>query len=110
VQAQQLSSYASPILHSYKPFFLVALDSMVLKHDLQGRAALVALRRSGGGGGALGRSFYKGGFEPKMTRKEAGLILEMPYVLFLTPHPGTSYIRSMGCRMWKWTSYMVVAR
>jgi len=30
--------------------------------------------------GALGRSFYKGGFEPKMTRKEAALILEMPYV------------------------------
>jgi DnaJ family protein C protein 19 len=46
----------------------------------QGRAALVALRRSGGGAGALGRSFYKGGFEPKMTRKEAALILEMPYV------------------------------
>jgi hypothetical protein len=46
----------------------------------QGRAALVALRRSGGGAGALGRGFYKGGFEPKMTRREAALILEMPYV------------------------------
>jgi hypothetical protein len=46
----------------------------------QGRAALVALRRSGGGAGALGRSYYKGGFEPKMTRREAALILEMPYV------------------------------
>ncbi|KAL1600838.1 mitochondrial import inner membrane translocase subunit TIM14 [Paraconiothyrium brasiliense] len=43
-----------------------------------GRAGLVALRRSGGGAGALGRGFYKGGFEPKMTRKEAALILEMP--------------------------------
>ncbi|OAL43439.1 hypothetical protein IQ07DRAFT_593009 [Pyrenochaeta sp. DS3sAY3a] len=43
-----------------------------------GRAALVALRRSGGGAGALGRSYYKGGFEPKMTRREAALILEMP--------------------------------
>ncbi|KAF2824603.1 hypothetical protein CC86DRAFT_295912, partial [Ophiobolus disseminans] len=43
-----------------------------------GRAALVALRRSGGGAGALGRGFYKGGFEPKMTRREAALILEMP--------------------------------
>ncbi|EAT77834.1 hypothetical protein HBI56_192840 [Parastagonospora nodorum] len=43
-----------------------------------GRAALVALRRSGGGAGPLGRSFYKGGFEPKMTRREAALILEMP--------------------------------
>jgi DnaJ family protein C protein 19 len=45
-----------------------------------GRAALVALRRSGGGAGALGRGYYKGGFEPKMTRREAALILEMPYV------------------------------
>ncbi|KAL5114036.1 hypothetical protein ACEQ8H_008092 [Pleosporales sp. CAS-2024a] len=44
-----------------------------------GRAALVALRRSGGGAGPLGRSYYKGGFEPKMTRREAALILEMPY-------------------------------
>merc|ERR1711963_129047 len=43
-----------------------------------GRAALVALRRSGGGAGALGRGYYKGGFEPKMTRREAALILEMP--------------------------------
>ncbi|KAF2125679.1 hypothetical protein P153DRAFT_434139 [Dothidotthia symphoricarpi CBS 119687] len=43
-----------------------------------GRAALVALRKSGGGAGALGRGFYKGGFEPKMTRREAALILEMP--------------------------------
>ncbi|KAF2865221.1 hypothetical protein BDV95DRAFT_507597 [Massariosphaeria phaeospora] len=43
-----------------------------------GRAALVALRRSGAGGAALGRGYYKGGFEPKMTRKEAALILEMP--------------------------------
>ena len=42
-----------------------------------GRAAVVAMRRSGGGAGALGRSFYKGGFEPKMTRKEAALILGM---------------------------------
>jgi DnaJ family protein C protein 19 len=46
----------------------------------QGRAALVALRRSGGGAGALGRGYYKGGFEPKMTRREAALILEMPCV------------------------------
>jgi hypothetical protein len=28
----------------------------------------------------LGRGYYKGGFEPKMTRREAALILEMPYV------------------------------
>ncbi|KAF2728007.1 mitochondrial import inner membrane translocase subunit tim14 [Polyplosphaeria fusca] len=43
-----------------------------------GRAAFVAVQRSRGGVNALGRSFYKGGFEPKMTRREAALILEMP--------------------------------
>ncbi|KAF2455932.1 hypothetical protein BDY21DRAFT_349135 [Lineolata rhizophorae] len=41
-----------------------------------GRAGLVALRRSRGS--ALGRSFYKGGFEPRINRREAALILELP--------------------------------
>ncbi|KAJ9620527.1 mitochondrial import inner membrane translocase subunit TIM14 [Taxawa tesnikishii (nom. ined.)] len=41
-----------------------------------GRAGLVALRRYRGGTSALGKAFYKGGFEPKMTRREAALILE----------------------------------
>ncbi|KAF2428775.1 mitochondrial import inner membrane translocase subunit tim-14 [Tothia fuscella] len=41
-----------------------------------GRAGLVALRRSRGS--SLGRSFYKGGFEPTMNRREAALILELP--------------------------------
>ncbi|GAB7357979.1 hypothetical protein MBLNU230_g0146t1 [Neophaeotheca triangularis] len=41
-----------------------------------GRAGLVALRRYRGGTNAIGRAFYKGGFESKMTRKEAALILE----------------------------------
>jgi DnaJ family protein C protein 19 len=54
--------------------------STLILTPFQGRAALVALRRSGGGAGALGRGFYKGGFEPKMTRREAALILEMPYM------------------------------
>jgi len=44
----------------------------------QGRAGLVALRRYRGGTSALGRAFYKGGFEPKMNRREAALILEVP--------------------------------
>ncbi|EKG17099.1 Heat shock protein DnaJ [Macrophomina phaseolina MS6] len=43
-----------------------------------GRAGLVALRRARGGTNALGRAFYKGGFEPKMNRREAALILELP--------------------------------
>ncbi|KAF2745283.1 hypothetical protein M011DRAFT_406792 [Sporormia fimetaria CBS 119925] len=43
-----------------------------------GRAAFVAMRRSAKAGSALGRGYYKGGFEPKMTRKEASLILELP--------------------------------
>jgi len=45
-----------------------------------GRAGLVAFRRyraSAGGINALGRPFYKGGFEPRMTRREAALILEL---------------------------------
>lgn len=47
----------------------------------QGRAGLVALRRSRGGIGAMGKAFYKGGFEPKMTKKEASLILSLRYAL-----------------------------
>ena len=48
----------------------------------QGRAGLVAFRRYHGAGGtnALGRPFYKGGFEPRMNRREATLILELSYV------------------------------
>lgn len=44
-----------------------------------GRAGLVAFRRwrNPGALGSLGKPFYKGGFEPKMTRKEAALILEL---------------------------------
>ncbi|GAB7346424.1 hypothetical protein MBLNU457_5121t1 [Dothideomycetes sp. NU457] len=41
-----------------------------------GRAGLVAFRRYRQGTNALGKAFYKGGFEPKMTRREAALILE----------------------------------
>jgi hypothetical protein len=41
---------------------------------------LVALRRSRGEAvGALGKAFYKGGFEPKMNRREAALILQLRY-------------------------------
>ncbi|AEO57614.1 hypothetical protein MYCTH_2303965 [Thermothelomyces thermophilus ATCC 42464] len=43
----------------------------------QGRAGLVAWRRSRGGVGALGKAFYKGGFEPRMTKREAALILSL---------------------------------
>ncbi|TLS29771.1 hypothetical protein PpBr36_00455 [Pyricularia pennisetigena] len=42
-----------------------------------GRAGYVALRRSRGGVGAMGKAFYKGGFEPKMNQKEASLILSL---------------------------------
>jgi DnaJ family protein C protein 19 len=39
---------------------------------------LVALRRSRGeAAGVLGKAFYKGGFEPKMNRREAALILQL---------------------------------
>lgn len=50
--------------------------------NAQGRAGLVAFRkyRSGvRGARALGKAFYKGGFEPKMNRREASLILQLKY-------------------------------
>ncbi|KAI5289578.1 mitochondrial import inner membrane translocase subunit TIM14, partial [Ascosphaera atra] len=42
-----------------------------------GRAGLVALRQYRGGVGALGKAYYKGGFEKKMNRREAALILSL---------------------------------
>lgn len=45
----------------------------------QGRAGWVALSRYRGGVGALGKAYYKGGFEPKMNRREAALILSLRY-------------------------------
>lgn len=53
----------------------------ITKRLLQGRASLVAYRKSRGQVGALGRAFYKGGFEPRMNRREAALILQLKYVL-----------------------------
>lgn len=43
---------------------------------------MVALRKYRGGAAgatALGRAYYKGGFEPKMNRREATLILQLRY-------------------------------
>ena len=48
----------------------------------QGRAGLVALRKYRGGAAglsALGKAYYKGGFEPRMNRREASLILQLKY-------------------------------
>jgi len=46
-----------------------------------GRAGLVAFRKyrmgAGAGVNGLGRPFYKGGFENKMNKREATLILEL---------------------------------
>ncbi|EOO01371.1 putative mitochondrial chaperone protein [Phaeoacremonium minimum UCRPA7] len=42
-----------------------------------GRAGVVAWRRSRGGVGAMGKAFYKGGFEQRMSRREASLILSL---------------------------------
>ncbi|CAN8097249.1 unnamed protein product [Discula destructiva] len=42
-----------------------------------GRAGMIAWRRSRGGAGAMGQAFYKGGFESRMNRKEASLILSL---------------------------------
>ncbi len=43
------------------------------------------MRRYRGGStaaGILGKAYYKGGFEPRMNRREAILILQLTYVLF----------------------------
>jgi len=43
----------------------------------------VALRKYRGGAAgaaALGKAYYKGGFEPKINRREAALILQLRYV------------------------------
>ncbi|KAI5806346.1 mitochondrial import inner membrane translocase subunit tim14 [Geopyxis carbonaria] len=44
-----------------------------------GRIGLQAFKKYKGGSGAagLGKSFYKGGFENRMNRREAALILQM---------------------------------
>ncbi|MCJ1466125.1 mitochondrial import inner membrane translocase subunit TIM14 [Pseudocyphellaria aurata] len=59
---------------------VVAVGIGVAAAAFFGRAGLVAFRKYRGGvtaAGALGKSFYKGGFEPKMNRREAALILQL---------------------------------
>ncbi|KAK4202745.1 hypothetical protein QBC40DRAFT_276067 [Triangularia verruculosa] len=55
----------------------VAIGAGIAVAAFLGRAGLVAWRRSRGGVGALGKAFYKGGFEPKMNKREASLILSL---------------------------------
>ncbi|OBT62349.1 hypothetical protein VE03_08436 [Pseudogymnoascus sp. 23342-1-I1] len=59
---------------------VVAIGVGVAAAAFLGRAGLVAMRKYRGGAGAvgaLGKAYYKGGFEPKMNRKEASLILQL---------------------------------
>lgn len=56
----------------------VAIGFGVAAAAFFGRAGLVAFRKYRGGTGAFGRAFYKGGFEPRINRREAALILELP--------------------------------
>lgn len=56
----------------------VAIGFGVAAAAFFGRAGLVAFRKYRGGAGAFGRAFYKGGFEPRINRREAALILELP--------------------------------
>ncbi|KAL2164597.1 hypothetical protein VTH06DRAFT_3814 [Thermothelomyces fergusii] len=55
----------------------LAIGAGVAVAAFLGRAGLVAWRRSRGGVGALGKAFYKGGFEPRMNKREAALILSL---------------------------------
>ncbi|QIW95523.1 hypothetical protein AMS68_001041 [Peltaster fructicola] len=54
---------------------VVAVGVGVAAAAFFGRAALVAFNRSRGATNALGRAFYKGGFEKTMNKREAALIL-----------------------------------
>lgn len=56
---------------------VLAVGAGVAVAAFLGRAGVVAWRRSRGGVGALGKAFYKGGFEPRMNRREAALILSL---------------------------------
>ncbi|KAK7923305.1 hypothetical protein PG985_007376 [Apiospora marii] len=56
---------------------MLALGGGVAVAAFLGRAGLVAWRRSRGGVGAMGKAFYKGGFESRMTKREASLILSL---------------------------------
>ena len=56
------------------------VDHVPLLNLLQGRAGLVAFRKYRAGTGAIShltKTYYKGGFEPKMNRREAALILQL---------------------------------
>ncbi|CAL5872673.1 uncharacterized protein PFLUO_LOCUS6939 [Penicillium psychrofluorescens] len=55
----------------------LALGLGVATAAFLGRAGFVAFRRYRGGMNAAGKAFYKGGFEPRMNRREASLILEL---------------------------------
>ncbi|KAK8088027.1 hypothetical protein PG997_002988 [Apiospora hydei] len=56
---------------------MLALGGGVAVAAFLGRAGLVAWRRSRGGVGAMGKAFYKGGFESRMSKREASLILSL---------------------------------
>ncbi|KAI1052309.1 hypothetical protein LB507_007819, partial [Fusarium sp. FIESC RH6] len=74
------SPSASPKLHRntlFKMASVMAWGAGAAVAAFLGRAGLVAWRRSRGGVGAMGKAFYKGGFETKMTKKEATLILSL---------------------------------
>jgi hypothetical protein len=56
----------------------------VANKDIKGRAGLLAMRRyRGGAAGVLSKAYYKGGFEPKMNRREAALILQLKSVYLI---------------------------
>ncbi|KAK6219079.1 hypothetical protein LQW54_002581 [Pestalotiopsis sp. IQ-011] len=55
----------------------LAIGAGVAVAAFLGRAGVVAWRRSRGGVSAMGKAFYKGGFEPKMNKREASLILSL---------------------------------
>ncbi|UKZ63474.1 uncharacterized protein TrAtP1_004703 [Trichoderma atroviride] len=90
------NSHLGQPFSSYTMASVFAWGAGVAVAAFLGRAGLVALRRSRGGVGALGKAFYKGGFEPRMTKKEASLILSLKYAWNSLPIKLRSYKDDMN--------------
>ena len=72
------SSQVSIQTREYHPLVIgagVAVAALAVGYGVDALAAWKAKRDAAPKGASLGKNFYKGAFEPKMTRREAALIL-----------------------------------
>lgn len=78
------SSRSKILLHPLSPPLVPPLT--IYLFTIQGRIGIQALKKYKalpGGGVAFRKQFYKGGFENRMTRQEAILVLQLRYASFL---------------------------